>query len=310
MAKTQSVLADNKIGGIDDETTRSKAFVLAIILGASHVCWALDHITVESKTVPAGATGVTIAIRMSNSDTLVGMALPLEIRSLSGGARPASLRQEFAERLDAKMNDIQLQQQYDTKSGVCGQTGDSTYKFPLTRATDTTVTVTHAPWGLFVLSFRLLPDNSLLPGEDSTGSVLLHMDMASTPGSFEIDTVCMDPAVHIVYAISVEGNEPNGIIPSFTKAVITVVECNCSHHGDLDGDSQITAMDLGLLIDHVLGGQPAPPADSSCPHVDWGDIDCSGFDDVLDVSLMIDVLYAGGSICDPCECDPYPTSCP
>ena len=32
-----------------------------------------------------------------------------------------------------------------------------------------------------------------------------------------------------------------------------------------------------MLIDHVYGGQPAPPTDPGCPHTNRGDVNCDGF---------------------------------
>jgi hypothetical protein len=292
---------------------RRHEFRLLALLGllAAPGARAADCVTVESKTVAAGATDVTVAIRMANSDTIMGFALPLEIRSLTPGSRPTSLRLEYGDRLADKMDDIQIFNQYDTKNGVCGHTGDSAYRIPLTRAGDTTVPVTHSPWGIALSSFQTQPGNALLPGEDSSGSMLLHMDVTSVPGSFEIDTICIHPATHSVYVFSVQSAyAPRSYIPDFTKGVITIVACDCSHHGDIDGDEQLTTLDLGLLIDYVFASGDAPPTDVTCPHIDRGDVDCAGFDDASDVARMVDVLFASGSVCNPCDCDPYPANCP
>lgn len=273
---------------------------------------AADYMIVESKSVPAGATDVTVSIRVANSDTLQGLSLPLEIRSLTPGSRPTALRLGYADRLESRMDDFRIVNQYDTKNGFCQHSGESSYWVPLTMAGDTTVPVTHSPWAVAFATFRISIENALYPGADSTGSLLLYMDVSDVPGSFEIDTVCLDPAVHIGFVISVPSVElPNGVSPSFTKGVITISGCDCSHHGDLDGDGQITALDIGLLIDYLFAGGDAPPRDSDCPHVDRGDLDCDGSDTSLDLSHMVDFLFAGGPPpCDPCDCDPYPASCP
>jgi len=85
----------------------------------------------------------------------------------------------------------------------------------------------------------------------------------------------------------------------------------CGSHGDLDGDGEFTALDLSILIDALFAGGDQPPQDPGCPHVNRGDVDCSGYDDALDLSYYIDLLFAGGSIpCNPCACVLYPDTCP
>jgi hypothetical protein len=294
-------------------TMRRHGFRFLALLGllAAPGAWAADYITVESKTVAAGATDVTVAIRLANSDTLMGFALPLEIRSLTLGCRPASLRMEYAERLTETLQDYRTANQYTAKDGVCWEGGAPAYQTPLTQTADTTVSVTHSPWGIMFGGLRFMSVNSLWPGVDSSGSLLLHMDMTGVPGSFEIDTVCIYPANHAVYVrVLPYPGAPRGIYPNFTKGVITLVDCNCSHHGDIDGDEQLTSLDLGLLIDYIFASGDAPPTDVTCPHIDRGDVDCTGFDDASDVARMVDILFAAGSACDPCDCDPYPASCP
>lgn len=63
--------------------------------------------------------------------------------------------------------------------------------------------------------------------------------------------------------------------------------------GDLDGDHEITSLDLTIMINHLCaGGPPAVPWEAS-------DLDCDGFITALDQAILIEVLYAGGDI--PCS---------
>lgn len=65
------------------------------------------------------------------------------------------------------------------------------------------------------------------------------------------------------------------------------------------------------LIDYAFSSGPQPPKDSNCPHVDRGDVNCDGIDDVFDVVGLIDYTFSGGTPpCNPCSCGPYPTNCP
>lgn len=58
--------------------------------------------------------------------------------------------------------------------------------------------------------------------------------------------------------------------------------------GDLDGDGFLTALDLSTLIDVLYAGAPIPlPPDARA------DLNCDGFPDALDLAVLIDVLFAG-----------------
>jgi hypothetical protein len=79
----------------------------------------------------------------------------------------------------------------------------------------------------------------------------------------------------------------------------------------VNGDSVIDVFDVSSLMDYLFSGGPAPVKDPSCPHVDRGDVDCSGEDDVFDVVYLIDYVFSGGPApCNPCACNSYPTNCP
>ena len=51
--------------------------------------------------------------------------------------------------------------------------------------------------------------------------------------------------------------------------------------------------------------------DPQCPHVNRGDVNCDGINNVQDVVYLIDYVFRGGiEPCDPCLCFSYPSSCP
>lgn len=87
--------------------------------------------------------------------------------------------------------------------------------------------------------------------------------------------------------------------------------CDCSRHGDIrDDDGLFTSLDVDQLIDYLFAGVAQPPTDPTCPHIDRADVNCDGFDDALDLSCYIDlVFFRGPSPCNPCACAPYPSSC-
>jgi hypothetical protein len=70
-----------------------------------------------------------------------------------------------------------------------------------------------------------------------------------------------------------------------TPGAVTI---SITQRGDMDGNGQHDAVDLGELIDEIFaGGDPPCPGRVS-------DMDCSGFVDVLDLGWLIDLLFAGG----------------
>jgi hypothetical protein len=71
----------------------------------------------------------------------------------------------------------------------------------------------------------------------------------------------------------------------------------------------LTSVDLAVMIDIVFFSA-ADPQDPECPATRF-DFDCSGFTDAVDLAKMIDhVFFAGVGPCNPCDCSPYPASCP
>lgn len=78
-----------------------------------------------------------------------------------------------------------------------------------------------------------------------------------------------------------------------------VCECGCPFQGDFDADGFLTALDLSAVIDILFAGSP-DVQDPNCESP-RADLDCDGFSTALDLSKMIDHLFAGGEgPCDPC----------
>ncbi len=78
-----------------------------------------------------------------------------------------------------------------------------------------------------------------------------------------------------------------------------ICECVCPYQSDFDEDSFLTALDLSTIIDVLFAGH-ADEQDPACPRP-RADFDCDGFSTALDLSGLIDHLFAGGPPpCDPC----------
>ena len=130
--------------------------------------------------------------------------------------------------------------------------------------------------------------------------MLFTFDVGLAAGTFEIDTCCVTPANHAVFAAC---GTDNCILPAFVKGVITVVcDCDCAHDPACDSVTNIFdvvhAVDVGIrnLLD-------IPDANPFCP---WNttDVDCDGDTDVFDVVHLVAVGIRNEDpafhYCDPC----------
>jgi hypothetical protein len=92
----------------------------------------------------------------------------------------------------------------------------------------------------------------------------------------------------------------DGTLADTGIVTITVADgCQCTNQCDFDTDGFLTALDLSEMIDILFAGH-ADIQDTGCPNP-RADFDCDGFSTALDLSGLIDHLFAGGAApCDPC----------
>jgi hypothetical protein len=76
--------------------------------------------------------------------------------------------------------------------------------------------------------------------------------------------------------------------------------CSCPYQSDFDEDGFLTPLDLSSMIDILFAGDP-DVQDPDCPSP-RADFDCDSFSTPLDLSGLIDHLFASGpGPCDPCS---------
>jgi hypothetical protein len=84
-----------------------------------------------------------------------------------------------------------------------------------------------------------------------------------------------------------------------TYGVFLTVSCDCPFQSDFDEDGFRTPLDLSSMIDILYAGDP-DVQDIICPSP-RADFDCDGFSTPLDLGGLIDYLFASGpGPCDPC----------
>lgn len=88
--------------------------------------------------------------------------------------------------------------------------------------------------------------------------------------------------------------------PDFTGGSITLfTSCNCPNQADMDASGTINAVDLTLLINVIFFGG-TDPQDPNCP-VTRGDFNANGLTNAVDLTQLIDHIFFGGSgPNDPC----------
>lgn len=176
--------------------------------------WA-NSIVVESKYVLPGETGVTIPIRITNDEELAQLSVPLTIREITPGSFITSLGLVYADRLalGGPLSQRFVFQMADP-DGSCKPGGYGT----ITYDDGGPNPVVASPEGAVFFCYGVDIGDTLAPGSDATGSLVLMVDVTSVPGSFEIDTTCADPNSHLkmwdVYF--------NPIVPSFAKGTIVI----------------------------------------------------------------------------------------
>lgn len=268
-----------------------------------------NAVVVQSQSVPSNATNAIIPVVITNDIPLREVLIPLVVRSVSGGAFVDSLGGMYAERLletpGSPISEVSFVTHYAGDGGsVCkggggvligpGGFGSPTYEGRQKRAANS------SPVGIQFTRIRIA-GSGLPPGADSTGSILLTVDVGAQAGVFEIDSSCSAPGNHLDFLE--DRTNPSVIVPAFTKGVITVVSaCDCSSLGDLDDDGHITFVDLVYMIATVWSKKHTPRSDAGCPVIHRGDVNCDGIYDLRDVVSMIRVLTDRRShFCNPCE---------
>jgi hypothetical protein len=266
----------------------------ALIVGAI-VFWtgyagAANQVVVESKTVQAGATGVVIGVRVTNDTPLVAVIVPLKVREVTSGSFITRLKLSWGGRLDSNLTEIQIGNQYTSENYNC-EFGGLGFHDTVTTIVDSSFAVGASPVGLMFARVSFL--STTLPiGADTAASMRLIVDVTTTPGTFEIDTSCAPVGNHLIFLESMPVNEmPAGIIPAFTKGIITIA-CNCPHQGDLNGDGYINVTDI-LRVIQIAFQNGADVQDPDCPRT-RADVNNTGVVDVQDVLYIQDYVWNNG----------------
>ncbi|HUU46076.1 MAG TPA: hypothetical protein VM118_10130 [Acidobacteriota bacterium] len=281
---------------------RCLAFLATVLLSAwAGTAVAANSVTVESRQVPLGATGVTVGVYLENEDSLSGLVIPLEIREVTSGAFIADTLEVSAQnRLVTSLSDMVVQdfmpEQDNTKWWCCDGGGFSTRGAPDFLSPDAFI------YAAIATSGPSLPIGNDGSPPDGNPSIQIMFAVTETEGTFEIDTVCITPNNHLTFM----GRDEVAPLPvSFTKGIVTIVDsCACDCHADPICDSVHNILDLVAIVGVAFqGADPIPDPNPFCPY-ETTDVNCDDVTNVLDVGLMNLVVNYGANpdstFCNPC----------
>jgi hypothetical protein len=199
--------------------------VTSIVLFVLSPAFAANTVTVDSKTVCTGQKDVTVKVKLVNDRELRHITIPLEVRSVKGGAYVSALRLSWGDRMpvgrEEPLGENPFTNQYYVRDCPCGKNKVQGYA-TIAHADTLKHEIESSPTGILFSRFRMMGKN-LLPGADETGSIVMTFDIGSKPGVFEIDTTCICPSHNLMFVESALGPLP--IYPKFDKGVITVEAC-------------------------------------------------------------------------------------
>ena len=293
--------------------------VVAVLAPADAVD-AANAVIMESKWVETGGVGVEVGIYVSNEDSLAGIVLPLEFRSIHVGSfitRALSIRatsrMAYLEDTENAYNIIQKlyfpRKQSTLYRGYLNECRvDSLGRVWRWSAYDSLPDFV----GEEAMMYVAVPYDLIPPGDDiATGpghpSLVLKFDVTEAGGAFVIDTTCVRPSNHLLFVPKSESDEccdDNSIRPEFQRSIV-LIGCDSECHGDPNCDGVCNIVDLVKSIGVAFkGASPVIDPDPRCP-IENTDVNCDLVTNVLDIVKMINVQYRDAYIdrefCVPCD---------
>ncbi len=277
---------------------------MIVLLLPAAVVNAAWHIEIESKTVAASETDVTVAFSGWWEMDLLQLEIPIIVREIDPGAFWVPPLPYDDNATDQGVTWVPPFDEYS--AGVfaglgCNPAGDVGYDG-----------VNPDHFFILIGGIGLV---SLMPSPD--GEFLqIDFDVAATDGQFEFDTACFMPHLTDLLMYDTDGcgfdHGPNGINDmTFNKGVITIGDCNCGSPGDVEGDGTTSPLDVSYLVAKVYKGQDAlcDYVSESCPFPN-GDVDGDGAVSPVDVAYLVAKVYKSQDALCADRCSGTPGNCP
>ncbi len=231
-----------------------------------------DKVEIGSTNAQALMPGVELPIRVVASTPMWTISIPLQARSVSGGAF-------WAGEIDT------LPWQMLPEDAV-----SHTRRFDKYPNFDRT-----SPDDFLLWAKAFFGNNHCLWTPDTAAYITLRFDLNNNPGQFEIDTVALAPSYTLYFALC---DEIATIKPAFVKGVVTINPCDCNN-GDVNCDGKIDPVDFVYLVNFIYLNRGEPCNPGNC--FQNGDINCDHSIDPLDAAYFANYVFRDRlPPCDPC----------
>lgn len=311
--------------------------IVAVVLLSIASVRAENSVVVESRTFGQGQSACTVGVFLTNDVGLTGLVLPLEIRTLSGGAYMSAGGFSRDHNQAGRLANSPLGNadgggawpaagitrrtfSVPDNGGSCARPADPTNSWNTAAGLPDFV----SPDAVFHSCVSTGDPNigeviELPPGSDppqtQSASYRIIFNVNTNSGQFEIDTTCIRPSNHLAF---VDGTT-QAFPPSFTKGIITIPPCDTSIASDCDGDGILNVNDncpeepnpgqenadgdsFGDVCDPCPGNPSVwCPCDCSC----HADPECNGSHNVIDVILVGNRAFRGALITTNEGCGPH-----
>lgn len=216
-----------------------------------------DSAIIESKTFLPGQTACTVAVTIQNDHYISWFSIPLEIRSVSGGAYISS--------------GLQVDPNPDGRFALSAPDigGEAVCPTPAANTCSGPVSQTYTTAGLLdyvspdaIYRRYYYQSGCHPPGRDIWPSYLITFNVGPAEGIFEIDTCCI-AGQHLLWQNS-GACDVSDFVPGFVKGVITVAAppiCN-QVPDDINCDGVVDIFDVVSLVDVAF--RNAPPRAPCC----------------------------------------------
>lgn len=238
--------------------------IVAVLMFSVSSAQAENSVRVESKTFTPGQTTCTVGVFLTNDIGLNAFNMPLEIRTVSGGAYMAGAFSRGPNPM-GRLHNSPLGPAGCDSRGCWPAAGTTLQTFAIPggggcpRPADPTTGWNSPSIAPDFVSPDAIIHNCVSKGDPNIGepitmspgmdspetrfaSYLIVFNVNANSGQFEIDTTCISNGLRLNYYVDTGGGF-SYFAPEFTKGVITIFACDTSLTPDCDGDGLLNAAD-------------------------------------------------------------------
>lgn len=187
---------------------------------------AANSVIIESRDFGKGLKGAQIRVRIMNDVPLRGLVIPLSlVKTTPGPSQPfvTDVAMSFSERLSGSaLSDVVVTNLYPERTSFCPSANNSLGYQNISYSTANEMhPVVSTPEGVLFVRMREF-GSPLTAGVDTSGSIILTVNLTQELGTFEVDTTNTAPCNTVLFVAETES--PYSLIkPAVIKGVIDIV---------------------------------------------------------------------------------------